>query len=838
MIDRLEYVFQALERMRRHRGHFFNWYELEGLNVLQPSYISTVDSGNLAGHLLALKQACREIIDSVPDTRAPVRALASALAITHESFADAASSGRVGDPARWQAVSKAAAMLKTARTEISEVVDDAGLERVSRALASADATLSAAGLPAKEASRAREWLAWAAHLAARHVTEHSELGAAASETPRVAAETNARIRERVQRLEAIAHAAQRYAMEMDFKFLYDARRKLFAIGTASTRPHSTTRTTISCVGGASRELRRDREGRRASGALVPAWPARSRVVASTALVSWSGSMFEYLMPLLVMRSFPADAARSDVSRRRAAHIDYAAERSVPWGISESAYNVRDRHMTYQYRAFGVPDLALKRGLGQGGRHRAVRHRARTARRAARSDAQLRDAGARGLLGPYGFRESVDFTRPDPGRRRRVACVHGASRRHELRRARERADGSRLAAPLPFGAAGARGGAGAARAHSSPARYAGGTGDRRRGRTRAGETEKPAVRQIETRTRRSRASVCWRVCRYRDAEQRGVRVQPLSSSSRSRDGARMDTRDDHGQWCYVRDLTEGEGGCGRSRTSPWASARIRTTHRSRWTASRSTGATRCRDTPGRDGGVRRQRGSPARDGRHHSGIERELELTSYGEIVLASPDADRAHPAFANLFVETEWREAERAILATRRPRASDEPRRWLAHVAAVGPEIIGDITFETDRAQFVGRGETSATRGTGQVGDAQWDAGAVLDPIFALRARIRLAPGRPRASRSPHWWPKRANGPSSWLTCTASRTGAQRALDLSWTRTQVELRDLGLTPAECRPVPADCGTSVLQQPTGSRAAARDARQPARSTRAVGGRSLW
>jgi cyclic beta-1,2-glucan synthetase len=75
-------------------------------------------------------------------------------------------------------------------------------------------------------------------------------------------------------------------------------------------------------------------------------------------------MFEYLMPALVMRSFPytlLDQTYRGAVRRQ---IAYGAERGVPWGVSESAYNLRDRHLTYQYRAFGVPDLGLKRGLGR------------------------------------------------------------------------------------------------------------------------------------------------------------------------------------------------------------------------------------------------------------------------------------------------------------------------------------------------------------------------------------------------------------------------------------------------------------------------------------------
>ena len=181
----------------------------------------------------------------------------------------------------------------------------------------------------------------------------------------MAAAHSPKVRERVERLEAIAITAHRYAMEMDFKFLYDARRKLFAIGysvDSSTLDNSYYDLLAS-------------EARLASYVAIAKddvpvehWFRLGRsltaISRSTALVSWSGSMFEYLMPLLVMRSFPytlLDQTYRGAVRR---HIEYAAERSVPWGISESAYNVRDRHLTYQYRGFGVPDLALKRGLGK------------------------------------------------------------------------------------------------------------------------------------------------------------------------------------------------------------------------------------------------------------------------------------------------------------------------------------------------------------------------------------------------------------------------------------------------------------------------------------------
>ena len=798
MIERLELVFKALDRMRRHRGHFFNWYELEELQVLQPAYISTVDSGNLAGHLLALNQACREIIEATPDSRTPIRALAAALAITHESFADTASSGRVGDPARWQAVSKTAVLLKQARAELSDAADDAAIQRVSSALAEADRTLAVAGLGAHEAPRAREWLAWTARLAERHAAERHRIGADGAQPPRVAAVGNAVIHDRVDRLEAIATVAHRYAMEMDFGFLYDTRRKLFAIGysvDSATLDNSYYDLLAS-------------EARLASYVAIAKddvpvehWFRLGRsltaVSRSTALVSWSGSMFEYLMPLLVMRSFPytlLDQTYRGAVRRQ---IEYAGERSVPWGISESAYNVRDRHMTYQYRGFGVPDLALKRGLGK---DVVIAPYATALALLVEPTEAMRNFAAlerEGLLGPYGFREAVDYTRPDAGQTRTIVGAYMAhhigmsfvaltnalgdhpwQRRFHAEpmvRAVELVLHERIPRRLVMQEAQASDAEGA----RIPV-----------------ETEKPAVRQIDTPdTPQPRvgllASLPYTVM-LSNAGAGYSRYEQLAITRWRADG----TRDNHGQWCYVRDLTS--GGLWSATHQPVAK---------RADSYRASFATDRISFDRRDGEVETRldvtvvSDDMAEVRRvtlvNHSSIEREIELTSYGEIVLAPPDADRAHPAFANLFVETEWRGNERTILATRRPRGSDESRRWLAHVAAVGPELLGDITFETDRAQFIGRGRTTRRPAALDAGATLGGtAGAVLDPIFALRARIRLGPGQSARVAFTTLVAETRERAIELADLYRQPYSAQRALDLSWTRTQVELRDLGITPSD------------------------------------------
>ncbi len=459
-------------------------------------------------------------------------------------------------------------------------------------------------------------------------------------------------------------------------------------------------------------------------------------------------MFEYLMPLLVMRSFPytlLDQTYRGAVRR---HIEYAAERSVPWGISESAYNVRDRHMTYQYRAFGVPDLALKRGLGK---DLVIAPYATALALLVEPHEAMRNLGVlerEGVLGPYGFRDAVDYTRPEPGE---TKAVVGAYMAHHIGMsfvALANALGDHLWQR---------------RFHSEPlaravelvlheriprrlvmqdAQETEGEGGRM-----PIETEKPAVRQIETPdTPQPRVGLLASLPYHGDAEQRRRRVQPIRAAgdhplARRRHARRpravvLRPRPHDRSGLVGHASTHGE-------TCRCVHRRIRDRPHSRSVAGTAMSRRDSNVTVVSDDMAEVRRVTLV----NHSGVEREIELTSYGEIVLAPPDADRAHPAFANLFVETEWRPTEAAILATRRPRASNEARRWLAHVAAVGHELVGDITCETDRARFVGRGRTVRNPvAMESVVDAERHGGRGARPdLRAARARAARARAvRPR----------------------------------------------------------------------------------------------
>lgn len=707
MIERLERSFRSLERMRRYRGHFYNWYDLTNLEVLEPGYISTVDSGNLAGHLIALKQACIQIIHAMQPRTTGVE---------------------IGG-----------------RSLVGGILAAAPGERMQGTVAPGEDT----------------------------------------------GDESARLR-------AIAERAFTYAMEMDFTFLYDEKRKLFSIGyltTASTYDNSYYDLLAS-------EARLASFVAIAKGDVpVEHWFHLGRALTSDkgvrALASWSGSMFEYLMPVLVTQSYPftlLDQTYHGAVRRQ---IGYGIERKVPWGVSESAYNVRDRNQVYQYRAFGVPDLALKRGLSKDlvvAPYATVLATLVAPRQSLRN---LQVLEADGALGPYGFRDAIDYTRPAPGSNRAVVCAYMAHHigmslvsltnvlRRQVWQRRFHADPVVRSNELVL----------QERIPSKLIIQRTGNEDEPPPAVPV-ETGKPATRVMDTAyTPQPRIAVLGNVPYTTFITNAGSGYSRYGDIVVTR-WRRDTTRDNYGEWIYARDLTtervwsaahQPVGVDADSYRVLFASDRVE--------FSRRDGdiETVMEVVVSSDDAAEVRRVTIT----NRSNEVREIELTSYAEIVLQPLANDRQHPAFGNLFVETEWVEEHSAIIATRRPRSSDEKVYWGAHVVATGPERIGPVTYETDRARFIGRGKSvrhpSALDAGGTLSNT---VGAPLDPIFSLRVRIRVEPGK--------------SVPVSFTTLVAETHkraveladlyddpfSAKRAVDLSWAQAQAELRDLGIAPTD------------------------------------------
>ncbi|HSE74328.1 MAG TPA: glucoamylase family protein, partial [Dongiaceae bacterium] len=518
-----------------------------------------------------------------------------------------------------------------------------------------------------------------------------------------------------------------------------------------------------------------------------------------ALISWSGSMFEYLMPSLVMRA-PAGSLIERTSRLIVhRQIAYGAKLGIPWGVSESAYNVRDLELTYQYSNFGVPGLGLKRGLGENivvAPYATALATMVDPSAAARNFEKLAAVGGRGR---FGFYEALDYTPARLPKGSGVAIVRAFMAHHQgmtmvaiadalldgIMRTRFHAEPIVQATELLLQERTPRDVA-VARPWAAEQRSA----------VTIRDIEPTSVRRFASAHDATPATHLLSNGRY------AVMVTSAGSGySRWRDLAvtrwREDpTCDDWGSYIFLRDVESGNvwsAGFQPSGAEPdeydvaFLEGRAEIVRRD----GTLTTTLEVLVSAEEDAEVRRVSIS-------NSGTsEREIEITSYAELVLAAQGADIAHPAFSKLFVETEYLANIGAILATRRRRAPTEPEIWAVHLAVVDGETVGKLEVETDRVRFLGRGRSQ--RAPVAVIDGRPlsnTVGTVLDPVFALRRRVRVAPGA--IVRIAFWTMVAPTREATLHLADKHRdiTAFDRAATLAWTQAQVQLHYLGITAGE------------------------------------------
>jgi cyclic beta-1,2-glucan synthetase len=176
-------------------------------------------------------------------------------------------------------------------------------------------------------------------------------------------------------------------------------------------------------------------------------------------------------------------------------------------------------------------------------------------------------------------------------------------------------------------------------------------------------------------------------------------------------------------------------------------------------------------------------------------ERELELTSYVEVVLNTDAADRAHPVFGKLFLETEWLQGANALLCRRRPRSEEQKSVWAVHVLAADHSAVGPITFETDRARFLGRRRTPADPAAldANAPELSGTTGPVLDPIFSLRRRVRLEGGGRSVLTFTTGMADSREEAVALADQYQTAQAVTRAFELAWAHARVELRHLRIS---------------------------------------------
>jgi cyclic beta-1,2-glucan synthetase len=868
-LDGLEATLATMRSLERFRGHFYNWYDTIGLKPLDPRYVSTVDSGNLAGHLLVLGNACRQAVDGPLLDRHAFAGIEDAVLLVEEAARVLADGRRtqtvtltdldqacralvagLRDPPRtvadWPARLGALAAQAEALVDISRVLT---AERGDGA--HSDLLVWAQAARATIASHERDLetiMPWAPHLepllnglstmapearqaiaslfptsltaadvasgcavaigalATLRDTGVRETSLSEGEVARIdetigALERSAiASRALVRRLLAVAQVTRELFDGMQFEFLVDPTRKIFSIGYRVMDGGLD----LSAYDLLASEARLASFIAIAKGDVpVAQWFHLGRpmtpVALGSALVSWSGSMFEYLMPALVMDSPPGSLLHQTYRLVVQRQISYGTERGVPWGISESAYNVRDQDLTFQYSNFGVPGLGLERGLSEDvvvAPYASALAAMIDPAAAARNLSRLVEAGARG---PYGFYEALDYTRSRVPDGTPMAVVSAYMAHHQ---------GMTLIALVNV----LREGLMRARFHAEPIIQATelllqerAPRDVAVARPRAEEVQAPAharevveplFRQFTSPHDRAPRTLVLSNGRY------AVMLTAAGSGySRCADLAitrwREDvTRDPWGTYIFLRDVQSGAvWSAGYQPTGAEPDA-----YRARFFEDRA-------EFHRRDGAISTTLDvlvSPEDDAETRrvsvtnlGARPREIEITSYAELVLAPPSAEAAHPVFSSLFVHTESIAARDTLLATRRVRSATEPSVWAAHVVVVEGQPGGGAQFETDRGRFLGRGR--GIRTPMSVIDRRPlsnTAGSVLDPIFSLRRRVRLAPGE--TARVVFSTLVAASRADAMALADKYRDPAtfERTATLSWTHAQVRCHHLGIESEE------------------------------------------
>jgi cyclic beta-1,2-glucan synthetase len=779
-VERMEATLAAMNQMERHRGHFYNWYGTGDLHPLEPEYISSVDSGNLAGHLIALWNACGDM-SARPSLEANWRAgVEDGLDLLRETLPT------MGGGSLAEALRDLAADIKPAAASPGAVLAQLG------ALAShAERIVTlvqglAEGNP-KDADARAEALIWAAALQAAILGHRRSL---------LAQNSAAGAADLAVRLLALAAGFRRLFDEMSFGFLFDPDRELLSIGyrvadgSLETNYYdllASEARLASFVAIAKGELPARhwfRLGR-----------AMTAVGYGAALTSWSGSMFEYLMPSLVMRA-PTGSLLERTNRQMVRQqMRYGARRQVPWGASESAYNARDLDFTYQYSSFGIPSLSLKRGIGANtviAPYATALAAMIDPGAAAANFARLAAAGGRGR---YGWYEALDYTPTRLPEGATVAVVRAYMAHHQGM--------SIIAIADTLGEGAMR-----RRFHAEPMIQA----TELLLQERMPHDVSITAPLIETIAFAARIGdpVLSTQRRYDSPHAFSPRTHLLSNGryavmltaagsgySRWRDIAvtrwqEDATCDSWGSYIFLRDRHSGavwSAGYQPSVVEPdryevsFSEGRAEITRRDGALTTTLEIAVSSED----DAEVRRVSIT------NHGLRAQDIDVTSYAELVLAPQVADDAHPAFSKLFVETEFVAEAGALLATRRRRTESDPEIWAAHLVVVEGKAVGALQYETDRARFLGRGRgIRSAIATAADSPLSNTVGAVLDPIFSLRRSMRLPP---RTTVRLAFWTLIADSRSAVLDLVDKHRDAMafdRATTLAWTQAQVQLRHLGL----------------------------------------------
>jgi cellobiose phosphorylase len=823
---RLENIICSMESMEKYKGHFYNWYDIKSKTPLGSRFVSTVDSGNLVGYMWLSEEALKEYMDYPLMNKNLVSGLKDTLKLAEREVEEKFKTGKIYDDfikeenitdifsARnflkliaekcreidknygdlyWN--KKVECMASDFYREIDEffpwsgfINDQGKVNGYKLKLNELTSKISLKKLP-DEIDRLLH-----GNLK-ESCGDNKEYDRYTDDLREMLANTRDRVKDLIAGIEHTRYQLAKLSEDHDFTILYNRKSQLFAIGY-DVENHA--------VGNNYYDLLAS-EARQASFVAIAKgqvekshWFNLGRAMTyaggGRALASWSGTMFEYLMPLIIMKSFPDTLLSSTYKHVVEAQKEYGHRKSVPWGISESAYYDFDLNSTYQYKAFGVPGIGLKRGLvdelvvAPYASVMALQVDFKSALDNIKSIIELKAEGR------YGFYDAVDYTSSRLKKNQKNALVKCFMVHHEgmsfmsldnvlmknILQKRFHSISRIKAVELLL-------------QEKTPRNIVYDKNEDFREPGVNFQDENIIVRKYTTaRTDIPEVNII--------SSENYSLMTTNSGSGYSKIEDMMLYRyredvvtNDTGMFFYIKNINSNEywsAAYEPCKDSPEEYEVVFSPHKSEFKRKDGNLRTRTEITVSSEdrGEIRKISIS------NMSNSVREVEITSYMEVTMSPYNADLVHPAFGNLFIQTQFVEKPACVIASRRSRSAGEQKKWVVQTIAVEGEQTGSVQYETNRNNFIGRNR-SLKHPRAMDSDVQLtkSTGAVIDPIISMRVRVRIEPGKTgRVAYST----LQADSEESAVKLAnkySEMCNINRIFQLSWTETQLEMKYLGIT---------------------------------------------
>ena len=824
LLERVNNTLKTLQQLDRYRGHFYNWYETRLGEVLYPKYISAVDSGNLAAGLISIRQSVQKTMCEKGINQQAWQGLCDTILtvrdVLYEAWDEDVLPQNFKDRVHMLSES-ILGLLKTNHGDSPE--DDLKLLKSLKEEAASLAAIDLLPLGSKLSDSVMQDLLFWQERPLRHIEQViSEVkmfcDPAFADVKNLSPDELIKFTKRTgvnsrtagflnkwKRLaDEITDACDRFTDEMDFSVLYLEKRGLFSIGYNVEK---------SQLDNGTYDLLAS-EARIASYIAIakgdiPAehWFRLSRRLTSLSqneiLLSWGGTMFEYLMPLLFLKTYPETLLNHTDENVVRWQKEYGSKRDRPWGFSESAYYFLNIDMHYQYRAFGAPGLGLRRGLAEDYVVAPYASMLSLMVDAASSLKNLKRLENLGGFGRYGFYDAVDFTPGHMGKDEAYKWVktymvhhHGMTllaienvlNDHEIRNV----------------------------FHSDP-RIKGCELILQEKVPRGVPIKEPHPIEVELEPGEQKAQE--RIVEHAGIDELDIsppRLHLLSNGDYSLFMTHAGTGssrikgvtlsgwdadpvlDPLGMFFYIRDTESGEFWSTThqpvkrkpDRYDTWFhDGKIVTSRVDNWIEATTT-VTISPDDP-----IELRKLTLT----NYSREERTLEVTSYAEVVLNTLESHNSHPAFSKLFIQTDYLAEHHSILVKRRPRSEEEKAMWMVHTIAGDSKenLTEPLQFETDRSVFIGRGRTLSHPAAMDKGSRlSGSLGNISDPIVSLHKSIKLGPGEKKDLIFGLGYAESREEAVLLADVYDNLHAAGRAFDLAEVFSSVELSHLGVTSKE------------------------------------------